>query len=266
MSMSAPPSIASVAPAFHPMSDTIRPVLETSGYRIRRIRLGGTHHLPPGCRVSLQFGDLVATSASGATQLTVRCSAAINGGDELVGGVTSWHIRKDFDACASVDPLNLAIEADLLVGRGLSPKDVLPHVGDIAPHLHRLVLDLRTTLQELPVRDGDGVRASLPVLRIEAGFVGDLSIGRSGIVSPRTSASSGPLAAPRLTARDRRVATAACDCLIDDVLPDFTRALQGAVPGWPLRGTVRSDAVDKHDAHQQEAVPIDPFHQSNCIQ
>ncbi len=225
----------SIAP-FHPplapelllSADHLRAVLDACGYRSTRVRPTGTAHLAAGCKVLLQFGDLITTSADGAMCVTVRCSIVINGAEPSAGGVCCWQIRKVLPALTGAVRLSIAIEADLLLGSGVLIKELLPHSDDIYQHLRLLIADMRATMHELVAHDDPGHDGDAPVLRIEASFVGDLAAGRSGIASSRAAdVRQDSAAIPRVTHRHRHITTAACDCLLNSVLPELARTIHG---------------------------------------
>ncbi len=212
-------------------ADHVRAVLDACGYRSTTVRFGGARVLPAGCRMSLQFGDLIATGADGATCLTVRCSIVINGGDESVIGVSSWQIRKVFPVLLDTVRLNIAIEADLLLGSGVLIEELLSHSEEIHHHLRLLIGDMRATLQELPIHDEPGQDIDAPVLRIDARFAGDLAAGRCGIVGSQAAAGRKRSAVmPRVARRHLHLSTAVCDCLANDVVAELARTIHGISP------------------------------------
>jgi hypothetical protein len=220
-------SIASLHPAPCLSEERMRAVLEVCGYRSTAVMLAGRHSLSPGCTLSLQFGDHIAVGVGGAKRLTIRCSVQINGSDDRVGGVTYWQIHKLFRPPVGPEGIGIAIEADLILGRGIRLADVPARGGEAYRHLRMLIVDARATLRDLRIderahREGDG-----PVVRIEAKFLGGLAAGRSGLVAstePRTSSHGA-----RTTTRHLRMTEAACDCLSDDILPDLARAVRGMI-------------------------------------
>jgi hypothetical protein len=225
------PSHPPLAPALLLTADHVSAVLDACGYSSTAVRLSGTAHLAAGCRVLLQFGDLIATDADGATCLTLRCSIVINGSEESVSGVCCWHIRKVLPALIGAVRLSIAIEADLLLGSGVLIEELLPHSDEIYRHLRLLIADMRATLHELPVDDEPGHDIDPPVLRIEANFLGDLAAGRSGIASARAAGARERSAAiARVTHRHRHITTAACDCLLNGVLPELAQIIHGIDP------------------------------------
>ena len=210
----------------------MRAVLEVCGYRSTAVMLAGRHSLSPGCTLSLQFGDHIAVGVGGAKRLTIRCSVQINGSDDRVGGVTYWQIHKLFRPPVGPERIGIAIEADLILGRGIRLADVPARGGEAYRHLRMLIADARATLRDLRIderahREGDG-----PVVRIEAKFLGGLAAGRSGLVAsaePRTSSHGARTHGARTTTRHLRMTEAACDCLSDDILPDLARAVRGMI-------------------------------------
>jgi hypothetical protein len=225
------PSDPSLAPALLLTADHVSAVLDACGYSSTPVRLGNTAHLAAGCRVLLQFGDLIATDADGATCLTLRCSVVINGGEESASGVCCWQIRKVLPALIGPVRLNIAIEADLLLASGVRIEELLPHSAEIYQHLRLLIADMRATLLELPIDDEPNHDIDAPVLRIEASFLGDLAAGRSGIASARAAGARERSAAiARVTHRHRHITTAACDCLLNGVLPELAQIIPGTDP------------------------------------
>lgn len=207
--------------------DRVRAVLEACDYRSAAVLVAGVHSLAPGCIVSLQFGDQIATGAGGAKCLTIRCSIQISGRDARVRGVTYWQIRGSFQPSGGSGGLRIAVEADLILGSGIRLADVLANGGEAYRHLHSLIADAHATLYDLRIDDTGSREADSPVMRIEAKFVGDLAVGRSGLVAsiePHTASHR-----VSTTARHLRMLRTACDCLRDDVLPDLASAVRSVL-------------------------------------
>ncbi len=205
----------------------LRAGLESRGYRCTTALLPGVRALAPGCMVALQFGDQVAMKADGTTCLTVRGSIQINGSDERVGGITYLQVRKLFNRLACRDRLCFAVEADLILGGGISLAEGLALGDDIHRHMQILIGDASATLHDLSIdererRDIPPVMA--PVMRIDARFLGDLAAGRSGLV---TSGGAGRATLPaKVAARHLQITRMACDWLKDDILPDLASAVR----------------------------------------
>ena len=93
--------------------------------------------------------------------------------------------------------------------------------------MHSLIADANATLYDLRIDDKASREADSPIMRIEAKFLDDLAVGRSGLV-----ASTVPrIASHRVstTTRHLRMLRTACDCLRDDVLPDLARAVRSVL-------------------------------------
>ncbi|MDB5608140.1 MAG: hypothetical protein JWP25_5040 [Bradyrhizobium sp.] len=225
--------------------DSLRETLQQAGYRVEAVadplanipylrsardelaidgrsghRAIGIHALSRGCAVSLQFGDQIVAGANGTTRLTIRCSLRVNGEDDRAAGVTCWQIRKSFYRRVGSERLEFAIEADVILGSGIALADVLALGRDVYRHLRLLITDARDTLRDLHVADGSSNGAVSPVLLIEAKFLGDLAVGRSGLVASSSSDPSGC---------HLRITAAACDWLKDGVLPDLARAVRAMI-------------------------------------
>jgi hypothetical protein len=204
--------------------DSLRATLQGAGYRVEAVadpvatipylrlarsevaqdvggdnRRAGVHWLSRGCAVSLQFGDQIVVDASGTTRLTIRSSLRVNGEDERAAGVMCWQIRKSFYRRVGSERLEFTIEADVILGSGIALADMLAHGRDVYRHLRLLITDARNTLRDLHVTDGSPNGPASPVVLIEAKFLGDLAIGRSGLV-----ASSGVRSIRLSLADDRR--------------------------------------------------------------
>jgi hypothetical protein len=207
--------------------DRVHAVLDACDYRSAAVPVAGAHSLAPGCIVSLQFGDEIATGAGGVKCLTIRCSIQIGGHDIRVRGVTCWQIRGLFQPSGGSGGLRIAVEADLILGSGIRLADVLANGGEAYRHLHSLIADAHATLYDLRIDDSGSREADSPVMRLEAKFLGNVAVGRSGLV-----ASAGPRTASHrasTTARHLRMLRTACDCLRDDVLPDLARAVRSVL-------------------------------------
>jgi hypothetical protein len=225
--------------------DSLRATLQGAGYRVEAVadpvatipylrlarsevaqdvggdnRRAGVHWLSRGCAVSLQFGDQIVVDASGTTRLTIRSSLRVNGEDERAAGVMCWQIRKSFYRRVGSERLEFTIEADVILGSGIALADMLAHGRDVYRHLRLLITDARNTLRDLHVTDGSPNGPASPVVLIEAKFLGDLAIGRSGLVASSGSDPSGC---------HLRMTAAACDWLKDGILPDLARVVRTMV-------------------------------------
>jgi hypothetical protein len=207
--------------------DRVRAVLDACDYRSAAVLVAGAHSLAPGCIVSLQFGDQIAAGAGGAKCLTIRCSIQTSGRDTRMRGVTCWQIRGLFQPSVGSGGLRIAVEADLILGSGVRLADVRANGSEAYRHLHSLIADANATLYDLRIDDKASGEADSPVMRIEAKFLNDLAVGRSGLVASTV---------PRITShrvstttRHLRMLRTACDCLRDDVLPDLARAVRSVL-------------------------------------
>ena len=205
----------------------LRAGLEARGYRCTTALLPGIRALAPGCMVALQFGDDIAMKADGTTCLTVRASIQINGSDERVGGITYLQVRKLFHRLVGRDRLCFAIEADLILGGGISLAEGLALGDDIHRHMQMLIGDASATLHDLSFDERERHEAApvtAPAIRIDARFLGDIATGRSGLV---TSGGAGRITLPaKLATRHLQITHMACDWLKDDILPDLASTVR----------------------------------------
>lgn len=259
--MSLLPSISMSHSAPLLTGEWLRAGLEACGYRCTTVLLSGIRSLPRGCTVSLQFGDCIAAEADGATCLTVRCSIQINGSGERVSGMTRWQIRRRVHAPAGPEQLHFVIEADLVLERDVSLADVVTHGADVYRHLHTLIGDACATLHDLSIDSGQREKAAVPVMRIEARFLGDLATGRSGLA---TSGGAEWTELPVSAAvRHLQMTRAACDWLKDDILPDLASAIRRVVlqvqtaNRYP-RSTNVADEQESHVEARSGPWPHDP--------
>ena len=214
-------SIASPVPAPTLRPEHVDAMLDASVYRSTAVRLAGTRLLSPGCAVSLQLGDQVALDAGGEMGLTIRGSLRINGAARHAVGATYWQIRRPPHRPAGSHRFSFALETDLILASGVVLADVVALGGEAFRHLHRLIADGRETLlHELPIDTTAPDDAPGPALRIEARLLGDLVSGRSGLVAAGGT---------KISARHQRITSAACDWLIDEVLPELARAFRAVI-------------------------------------
>ncbi|WP_448044313.1 hypothetical protein [Bradyrhizobium liaoningense] len=183
-------------------------------------RPAGIQPLCHSCAVSLRLGDRIVVGAAGTARLTIRGSLRINGDDGRVSGMTRWSIRKSFRHRVESEQLEFALEADLILGNGIELADVLGQGRDVYRHLRLLLADARDTLDDLPVDRAAPDGSGGPGLLVEAKLLGDLAIGRSGLVA---SGGAGP------SLGHLRVTAAACDWLRDGLLPDIARAARAMI-------------------------------------
>ncbi len=270
--MSMSPSISTSQSVPILTGERLRAGLEACGYRCDTAMLPGSRSLSPGCTMSLQFGDRIATDADGVTCLTVRCSIQINGGSEHVNGVTRWQVRKLVHAPGRAEKLCFAIEADLILGRDIGLADILANGGDVYRHLHMLIGDASATLRDRSAenrRRGEaGALVSAPVVRIEAKFFGDLAAGRSGLVAGGAGDRSH---SADVAGRHLQITRAACDWLKDDILPDLASAIRRMVLQAQTTIRYRSPAnagtTQQSDAcSRSESWPHEPSSQSEATQ
>jgi hypothetical protein len=231
--MSVSPSISTLQFAPAGTHEQLRAELEASGYRCSVASLSRGRPAAPGCTVVLQFGDKTTTNDDGVTCLTVRCGIELNGGIRPVGGgATHWRIRKEVDAPRAIPKLRFAIEADLILGEGISVADILrdghgERRGDVYRHLHMLMADASITLHDLSVheqRADAGTLVAASVMRIEARYVGDLAAGRSGLAVG--NGAKAILQPASVAMRHLRITRVACDWLKDDILPELASAVR----------------------------------------
>ncbi|MCA1452486.1 hypothetical protein I6F35_04540 [Bradyrhizobium sp. BRP22] len=223
--MAAMPPRAAPAPDLTLSAGQLRTLLAIGGYRGDVIASWRRHLLPAGCRVMLQFGDQLARDGDGPTQVVIRCSLELNGDAARIGEVSYWQIRKVLPVTVDGERVQLALDADLLLGSAIRLDDVLAQGAAIVRHLKLLLSDARRTLSHLPVDDRTGEDTGPPVVRIEARFAADLAAGRSGLVAPEPG---GP-APVRTTTRHLAIGMAACDCLADHVLPELAQAVRAVI-------------------------------------
>jgi hypothetical protein len=244
--------------------DSLRETLQQAGYRVEAVadpvatipylrsargefardvrpdnRRAGVHPLSRGGAVSLQFGEPIVVGPTGVERLTIRCNLRVNGDDDRVTGTTCWRIHKSFDRPIAAERLDIAIDADLFLGNGIALGDVLSHGRNVYRHLRLLLADARDTLLDLPVAHTCPNESAASVLLVEAKFLGDLGIGRSGLVASQKSV----LSASRL-----RMTAAACDWLKDAMLPDLARAIRAMMKAIPSSGCpVQADPIIEMD-------------------
>lgn len=257
------------APIADPTLENLRETLRRAGYRVEAVadpiatipylrlarsevakdiggdnRRAGIHWLSRGCAVSLQFGDQIVVGVNGTTRLTIRCSLRINGEDARVAGMTCWRIRKSFHGPIASEQIDIAVEADLILGNGIALADVLSQGRNVYRHLRPLIADARDTLLDLPVAHSSANGSAAPVVLVEAKFLGDLAIGRSGLVASRKAV---------LSASQLRMTVAACDWLKDAMLPDLARAIRAMMQAIPSsRFQVQADPIIETDPWPQD--------------
>jgi hypothetical protein len=139
--------------------DYLREALQRAGYTVeevadpavatpyprsaRRERAAGIRPRSPRCSVSMQFGDEIATGADGMMCLTIRCRLRISSADDHLADVARWQIHQTF--CAQ--DAQFAVEADLTLGSGIAPADILRNGHDVYRHLRLLLADACTIWQ-----------------------------------------------------------------------------------------------------------------------
>lgn len=251
--------------------DSLRETLRQAGYRVEAVatipylrsargelardvrpdnRRAGVHPLSRGGVVSLQFGEKIVVAPTGVAHLTIRCSLRVNGEDDRLAGATCWRIHKSFHRPIASEQLDIAIDADLILGNGIALGDVLSHGRNVYRHLRPLIADARETLRDLPADDALSNGSASPVLLIEAKFLGDFAIGRSGLVASGKS---------DLSAHYVWMTAAACDWLKDVMLPDLARVLRTMVRqvSPALHSGVQADVItESHPRHHDRPISV----------
>jgi hypothetical protein len=255
--------------------DSLRETLRQAGYRVEAVadpvatipylrsargqlardvrpdnRRAGVHPLSRGGAVSLQFGEQIVVAPTGVAHLTIRCSLRVNGEDDRRAGATCWRIHKSFHRPIASERLDIAIDADLILGNGIALGDVLSHGRNVYRHLRPLIADARETLRDLHADDALFNGSASPALLIEAKFLGDLAIGRSGLVASGKS---------DLSAHYVRMTAAACDWLKDVMLPDLARVLRTMVRqvGPSLHPGLQADVItESHPRHHDRPTSV----------
>ena len=207
-------------------TDDLRRLLAACGYDSTVVD-GAKLAVPAGCSIALQFGEDIALGDDETARAAVRCKLAIGANHQHAGGASRWHIHKLIALSGDTDRFCVAIEAELLLGAGLTFGDTLLQGSKIFDHLRLLLADARETLHSLPRSRRDDAQIDGPTLRVEARFVGELAAGRTGLVRAGTGPGSRPGLAPRqISAVNQRLLSAACTCVADQLIPDLSRALR----------------------------------------
>jgi len=199
--------------------DHVRVVLDAGGYRSASTSLRGGRLMPPGSAVMLQFGDQVTLDKTGRPHMTVQCSVRISSEDDRTDRVTKWRIGKACVRSSEPDGFALAIEADVLLGSQVPLADIALFGGDTYRYVRSLVADVKDTLRELHIDRRQSVPSG-PAVRIEVRQFRDLIAGRSGLLKPHRQ---------HVSAQYLSLTRAACDWLVDAVLPDLGRGVRGAL-------------------------------------
>lgn len=229
-------------------ADRLSTLLEASGYRSTMSIIRGSHVLPPGFRVVLQFGDHMSSDADGVARMTIRASLILSGSDRRAGEATTrWQLGKSVPTFVGNTASSFVIEADLLLGTAIGFDDVLVRGGEFTRHLRLLIQDARATLAALPVNNRTDAKTRGPVMRIEARLASGIVAGRSGILRPTDGVTV------RTSVQHVLCGIAACNCLDDQILPELARAARSTIAQVRSRGAVLDD--DSAHAWRQKQVP-----------
>lgn len=218
--------ITASAPEQSLTADRLGELLAASGYRCAMSVLRGSHVLPAGFSLALQFGDQTSRDAEGVERPTIKASIVLSGSDRRAGETTTrWQLGKFVPAFIGNTASGFAVEADVLLGAAVDIEEVLIRGGELMRHLRLLIQDARATLGALPVDSRLNAKANGPVMRIEARLAGGIVAGRSGVV--RQAAGAG--ASTRTAMPHILSGIAVCNCLDDQILPELARATRAAI-------------------------------------
>ncbi|HLH10696.1 MAG TPA: hypothetical protein VKV77_02330 [Methylovirgula sp.] len=197
--------------------DHLRSALNAQGYKSAAPRRVTSHPIVTGCALALHFGDRLSATAEGRELLTIRACLELGGQGSGPADVIHCRIQKQDLRPIAPGWAALAIEIDVFLAGELITSEISLHAARLYAHLQRLVQDAYAMLERVPVDEIGPPNMAGPVVRIEARLLGDIAAGRSGLAAANR---------PRMSARHRQVSQAACEWLMDTVMPELAGAVR----------------------------------------
>ena len=149
------------------------------------------HKVAPGCAVAMHFSDRIGASADGHPQFTVRgcfelgAHAGVDRGD-----VTRWTLNAIAYRPILGEQTRLNLEIETFIASAISTRALRTQTKTFEKHLCAALKDVNVMLNTLFIHDA-APETPGPTLRLEGRLIGDLFVGRCGLVSvngPRMSA------------------------------------------------------------------------------
>ena len=198
--------------------DMIQAALAARGYKSGIMSAFRSVQLPAGSSLAIQFGDDVAVERNGIPKVVLSGTCLINADDGPSSGVISLAVekthqlreKKSFGLALKLK-LHVGIEADFHVPSELERGRSAIQRAESYVHLQSLVADAFETVRSLRIDPLDKALCG-PAMRVEARLLGDIALGRTGIMRPCNAAVSSDYV---------RHTSAACEWLRHRVLPEL---------------------------------------------
>jgi hypothetical protein len=187
------------------------------------------HKTAPGCAVAMHFSDRIGTAADGHPQFTVRGSFELGahaGVDR--GDTTRWTLNTIAYRPIRGEQTRLNLEIETFIASALSTRVLRAQTQVFEKHLCAALNDVNAMLNTLFIHDA-APETPGPTLRLEGRLIGDLFVGRSGLISVN---------GPRMSAHLREANRVACSWILQNVVPELCA----------LFGAARADGKSAHEA------------------
>jgi hypothetical protein len=198
--------------------DAIQAALAARGYTSEILSAFRSIQLPAGSTMTFQFGDEIVADPKGRPKVNLQTVCQVNADDVPSAGVVSLGIEKSHQFCddrpfllALKLKLQLGIDADFHLPRELERGGSAIQRVETYVFLQSLLSDACETIKSFSIDPADDAPSG-PAMRIEARLLGDIALGRSGVVRSIGQAASADYV---------RFAAAACEWLRNRVLPEL---------------------------------------------
>jgi len=201
----------------HQISD-IQTTLAALGYKERLVPVFWSLGLPAGSKLAVQFAESVVTSTKGRSKLVLDGTFQINADDGPSAGLVHMEVEK-VHRLRGERPIDLVLKLKLLIGIEIDlhvPSELefgrsAIHRAESYNYLQSLAADALQTAINLQVDPLENTLCG-PAIRIEARLLGELALGRTGVVRSSKQTASRDFAS---------CTTAACEWLQHRVLPEL---------------------------------------------
>jgi hypothetical protein len=200
--------------------------------------------LAPGCALSLQFADRIRPGRDGRPHFAMRVRVEIGAYETLDDSkVTHWTMKKSAFRSIACEWTRLSLEIELFAATTVPVESLRLQAELFQKNFRPLLEEADTMLKRQLVYDAQS-DAPGPPLRLECRLIGDLFVGRSGLLS---------FSEKRTMSRDHREANrVACGWLMQSILPELSKVFSVDTSATQSQGkavAAQSDLVETPKVH-----------------